>query len=183
MDESQGLPVALLALAGCGGGSAASPGTSSLSGGAGDAPSTVVDIGSCHPYVGAAESYLGHTVEVVGTGDPCKFFVPDQVQIHGGYYWMDVHFETFTLDDDERSAAAISDLLGGLSVEQAPAGWTYAGSATGEYHYVVTAKDGTSLHCDASTQPGGGETKPSPGIDPVALLTFCDEIYDAAVER
>ncbi len=175
--------LAVLALAGCGGGSAASPAKAKAGSSGGDAPTTVVDIGSCDPYVSAAEGYLGHAVDVTGTGDPCKYFVPEQVEINGGHYWMDVHFETFPLDEGETDAAAITELLGGgLTTEQAPAGWSYAASTAGELHYVVVAKDNTALHCDASTKPGGGETRPAPEIDPVALLVFCDEIYDTAVE-
>ncbi len=182
------IPVSLLLLSGCGGGPNATTSTttsaSTSAADGGDGPTTVVEPGSCDPYVGDAESYLGHPVDVMGTGDPCKFYVPAQVELHGSYYWMDVHFETFTLAEDERSASAITGLLGGgLTSEQAPSGWTYAASKPGEQHYVVTAADGTSLHCDASTQPGGGETGTPPDVDPVPLLRFCDRVYDATVQQ
>jgi len=166
-------------LAGCD-----STGGKSTDGGDSDLVTEIIEIASCEPFTGAAEGFLGHPVEVTGSGDPCKFFVRDQIEINGAYFWTYVHFEFIAVDEDDipRIVELISDK--GLAVQAAPVGWSYAGSAPGELHYVLVDRAGMALHCHASTQPGGGsEGATPPGPDPAGLLTFCDRVRDVAVEQ
>jgi hypothetical protein len=159
-------------------------GAKSTDGADSDLVTEIVEIDSCEPFTGAAQGFLGHPVEVTGTGDPCKFFVRDQIEINGAYFWTYVHFEFIPVDEDDipRIVELISDK--GLTVQPAPLGWSYAGSAPGELHYVLVDRAGMALHCDASTKPGGSsEGATPPGIDPAALLVFCEQVRDVAVEQ
>lgn len=169
-------------LSACGGDGSTSG--ESTDGGDSDMVADITEIGSCDAFESAASSFLGYPVEIIGTGRVCKFFVPEQVPIGNGYFWMDVMFETLGVGegDLERIGDLVSDT--GLSLESAPVGWSYAGSAPGEFHYVVASREGTALHCKASTQPGGGsEGVTPPEIGPAALLVFCDQVRDLAVDE
>ncbi len=177
-----GAALATVLLSGCG--EDGSTGGKSADGGDSDMVASIAEIASCDSFTSAASGFLGYPVEITGTGRVCKYFVREQVEIGNGSFWMDVMFETIQVgeEDLERIGDVVSDA--GLTLEAAPVGWSYAGSAPGELHYVLASQEGTALHCKASTRPGGGsEGVTPPAIGPTALLVFCDQVRDLAVEE